>query len=69
MDRDFQSIYGLFWPVRTSETLLTAVCQYEVRSGTERSGPPPSRGRRDQPDRDDTRGVPKDAVCLACGPL
>ncbi|GIQ75134.1 carbohydrate porin [Bradyrhizobium sp. RD5-C2] len=33
LDRDFQSINGPFWPVRTSETLLTAVYQYEVRSG------------------------------------
>jgi porin len=33
LDRDFQSIYGPAWPVRTSEALLTAVYQYEVRGG------------------------------------
>jgi porin len=33
LDRDFQSIYGPAWPSRSSETLLTAVYQYEVRSG------------------------------------
>ena len=29
----FQSRYGPNWPVRTSEGLLTAVYQYEVRAG------------------------------------
>jgi porin len=33
LDRDFQSIYGAGWPVRSSEALLTAVYQYEVRAG------------------------------------
>jgi porin len=33
LDRDFQSIYGPRWPVRSSEALLTAVYQYEVRAG------------------------------------
>ena len=33
LDRDFQSLYGPTWPVRTSESLLTAVYQYEVRAG------------------------------------
>jgi porin len=33
LDRDFQTIYGLLWPVRSSEALLTAVYQYEVRAG------------------------------------
>ncbi|MBR0776584.1 carbohydrate porin [Bradyrhizobium diazoefficiens] len=33
LDRDFQSIYGPNWPLRTSEQLLTAVYQYEVRAG------------------------------------
>lgn len=33
LDRDFQSLYGPAWPVRTSETLFTAVYQYEVRGG------------------------------------
>lgn len=33
LDRDFQSIYGPTWPVRTSEGLVTAVYQYEVRGG------------------------------------
>jgi hypothetical protein len=34
LDRDFQSIYGAGWPVRSSEALLTAVYQYEVRAGS-----------------------------------
>lgn len=33
LDRDFQSSYGPAWPVRTSEALLTATYQYEVRGG------------------------------------
>ena len=33
LDRDFQFIYGPMWPVRSSEALLTAVYQYEVRAG------------------------------------
>lgn len=33
LDHDFQSRYGPNWPVRTSEGLLTAVYQYEVRAG------------------------------------
>jgi len=33
LDRDFQSFYGLSWPVRTSETVFTAVYQYEVKGG------------------------------------
>jgi len=33
LDRDFQSIYGPSWPLRTSEALLTAVYQYEVQAG------------------------------------
>ncbi|MBR0875334.1 carbohydrate porin [Bradyrhizobium tropiciagri] len=33
LDRDFQSIHGPPWPLRTSEALLTAVYQYEVRAG------------------------------------
>jgi porin len=33
LDRDFRSIYGPKWPLRTSEELLTAVYQYEVRAG------------------------------------
>jgi porin len=33
LDRDFQSIYGPAWPLRSSEALVTAVYQYEVRSG------------------------------------
>jgi porin len=33
LDRDFQSLYGPAWPIRTSEALLTAVYQYEVRGG------------------------------------
>ena len=33
LDRDFQSVYGPAWPLRSSETLLTAVYQYEVQAG------------------------------------
>jgi porin len=33
LDRDFQEFYGLSWPVRTSETVFTAVYQYEVKGG------------------------------------
>ena len=33
LDRDFQSVFGPMWPVRSSEALLTAVYQYEVRAG------------------------------------
>jgi porin len=33
LDRDFQSVYGPGWPLRSSETVLTAVYQYEVRAG------------------------------------
>jgi porin len=33
LDADFRSLYGPAWPVRSSETLLTAVYQYEVRAG------------------------------------
>jgi porin len=33
LDQDFQSLYGPSWPLRTSETVLTAVYQYEVRGG------------------------------------
>ena len=33
LDRDFQTIYGPRWPLRTSEELLTAVYQYEVQAG------------------------------------
>ena len=33
LDRDFQFIYGAGWPIRSSEALLTAVYQYEVRAG------------------------------------
>lgn len=33
LDRDFQTMFGPSWPVRTSEALLTTVYQYEVRSG------------------------------------
>ncbi len=33
LDRDFQSLYGRGWPVRTSEELVTAVYQYEVQAG------------------------------------
>ena len=33
LDRDYQSRYGPNWPVRTTESLLTAVYQYEVRGG------------------------------------
>lgn len=33
LDGDFRSLYGPAWPVRTSEALLTAVYQYEVRGG------------------------------------
>lgn len=33
LDRDFQALYGPSWPARTSEDLLTAVYQYEVRGG------------------------------------
>ena len=33
LDRDFQSIYGSAWPLRATESLLTAVYQYDVRSG------------------------------------
>ncbi len=33
LDRDFQSIHGPSWPIRSSEELLTAVYQYEVQAG------------------------------------
>lgn len=33
LDRDFQSLNGSMWPLRSSETLLTTVYQYEVRPG------------------------------------
>ncbi|MBS0531009.1 MAG: carbohydrate porin, partial [Proteobacteria bacterium] len=33
LDRDFQSIYGPAWPARSSETMVTAVYQYEVQAG------------------------------------
>ncbi|WP_246801184.1 carbohydrate porin [Bradyrhizobium genosp. L] len=33
LDRDFQSIEGIGWPLRSSETLLTAAYQYEVQPG------------------------------------
>jgi porin len=33
LDGDFRNLYGSAWPVRTSETLLTAVYQYEVKAG------------------------------------
>jgi porin len=33
LDLDFRSYYSPSWPVRTSESLLTAVYQYEVRGG------------------------------------
>jgi porin len=33
LDRDFQSLNGPAWPMRTSEGLLTVVYQYEVRGG------------------------------------
>jgi porin len=33
LDGDFQQMYGPNWPVRSFESLVTAVYQYEVRSG------------------------------------
>jgi porin len=33
LDHDFQFLYGAAWPVRTSESLLIAVYQHEVRDG------------------------------------
>ncbi|SED10976.1 carbohydrate porin [Bradyrhizobium erythrophlei] len=33
LDRDFRSFTGNAWPLRTSESLLAAVYQYEVRGG------------------------------------
>lgn len=33
LDRDFQLANGITWPLRSSETLLTTVYQYEVRPG------------------------------------
>jgi porin len=33
LDNDFRQLMGPDWPLRTSELLLTAVYQYEVRSG------------------------------------
>jgi porin len=33
LDRDFQSVYGPAWPLRSSETVVTAVYQYEVQAG------------------------------------
>ena len=33
LDGDFRSLYGPAWPVRSSEALLMAVYQYEVRAG------------------------------------
>ena len=33
LDRDFQLANGIAWPLRSSETLLTTVYQYEVRPG------------------------------------
>jgi porin len=33
LDRDFQSVYGAAWPLRSSETMVTAVYQYEVKAG------------------------------------
>jgi porin len=33
LDTDFANLYGLAWPVRSSEVLLMAVYQYEVRAG------------------------------------
>jgi porin len=33
LDADFQQAFGPTWPVRNSESLVTAVYQYEVRAG------------------------------------
>jgi porin len=33
LDFDFQRLAGPAWPVRSSESLLTAVYQYEIRGG------------------------------------
>jgi porin len=33
LDADFRSIANPTWPIRSSETLLTAVYQYEVKAG------------------------------------
>jgi porin len=33
LDRDFQSLYGPTWPLRSSEAVLTAVYQYEMQAG------------------------------------
>ena len=33
LDMDFQRLMGPNWPLRRSETLVTAVYQYEVRAG------------------------------------
>ncbi|MBR0822714.1 carbohydrate porin, partial [Bradyrhizobium liaoningense] len=33
LDRDFASLNGPAWPVRSSEALVTAVYQYEVQPG------------------------------------
>lgn len=33
LDRDFQLVYGPAWPLRSSETMVTAVYQYEVEAG------------------------------------
>jgi porin len=33
LDNDFQRFYGAAWPLRSSESLLTTVYQYEVRPG------------------------------------
>jgi porin len=33
LDRDFRSVYGPAWPLRSSETMATAVYQYEVKAG------------------------------------
>ena len=33
LDKDFQNLNGSTWPLRSSETLLTTVYQYEVRPG------------------------------------
>jgi porin len=33
LDADFQHLYGIAWPARSYESLITAVYQYEVKPG------------------------------------
>jgi len=73
LDRNFRALNGADWPLRSSEALLTAVYQYEVRagltlqptsssSGTPAAAQPTLWARR-------TVSISKMRRCSACEPL